>query len=277
MATATAELLNAQFVDRVIALHLLDEPRDAERETMDEAVLAELALSIGEVGLLKPLIVREVDNRFEVRAGHRRLLACRLVSYNTVPCRVIVAGQVDDLAIMIAENENVEAVNPVEQARFYRRVLEERCGNDVDALCIVVRRKRAHVEDRLLLLMGWPQVVAALEAGRISIAVSRELNKVQDENRLLLLLDTSISMGATARQVAEWRKNADAQPAIVLPADESDPNTAPAANTTAAYQPQCLFCDSTEDPSLMEYVHIHRYCKRALDNMMSRTAPGQQQ
>jgi ParB family chromosome partitioning protein len=277
MATATAEVLNGQFVDRMIPLHLIDEPDNPERETMDEAMLADLALSISEVGLLKPLIVTQNGDRVKVTAGHRRLLACRIVDYSPVPCRIFTSGDVDELAIMIAENEAVESVNPVEQARFYRRVLEERCGNDVDALCLVVRRKRGHVEDRLLLLMGWPRVVAALEARQITIAVARELNKVKDENRMLILLDQSVMMGATARQVAEWRKDAATMPPIVLPEDSSDPNAAPAANTTANYQPRCLFCGSSEDPSMMDFVHIHRYCGRALDNMLSGPAAGQQQ
>jgi len=156
MATPDPTSLNAQYEYREIPLDLIDEPAVPERETMEEWDLAELALSIEGEGLIKPLIVKQMGERFETIAGHRRLLGCRLAKYSPVPCRVKINDQVDDLAILVAENQHVEAVNAVEEARFYRRVLVEMCKNDVDLLCLKVRRKRNYVEDRLLLLMGYP-------------------------------------------------------------------------------------------------------------------------
>src|SRR5947209_3370813 len=156
MATASPEALNAQYRSAEIALDLLDEPAIPERETMEEADLADLAMSIAEIGLIKPLIVKAVGDRFEVTAGHRRLLACRIANYSPVPCRVQSGAEVDPLAVLVAENAHVERVNAVEEARFYARLLEEKCENDVDLLCVKVRRRRSYVEDRLLILRGYP-------------------------------------------------------------------------------------------------------------------------
>jgi ParB family transcriptional regulator, chromosome partitioning protein len=260
-----------------IALELIDEPTVPERETMDEAELGELALNIREVGLIQPLTVKPVGNRFEVIAGHRRLLACRIIEYSPVPCIVKAPSEVDPLALLIAENHHREDPNPVEEARFYQRVLVEQCQNDVDLLCLKVRRKRGYVEDRLLLLMGHESVIEALHQRKISIAVARELNKCKQPIRLRLLLDTAISQGATARQVMQWRKEYDGQPDIELASP--DPNDQATNPSTIPLQPfmTCLFCEDGSDTHLMEIVYMHRPCGRIVRKMLGRLEDQQQQ
>lgn len=270
MATTSAESLNSQYETRDIAIELIDEPERPERETMDERELAELAMNIAEVGLIKPLVVKPKGERFEVVAGHRRLMACRIVDYTPVPCRVKVNGEVDPIAILVSENAHTEAVNPVEEARFYQGLLTQRCGNDIDALCIAVRRRREYVEDRLLLLLGYPQVIKALQHKRISFAVARELNKVRDPNRLLLLLDTACNQGASARQVAQWRTEANRMGPVFGPEDLNATNAQITGPVVEPFVMRCLFCESAEDPSMMEMVYLHKPCKRIVKNMLGR-------
>lgn len=268
MATNATAALNAQFEYREIDLHLLDEPARPERQNMEEKDLAELSLNIAEQGLIKPVIVKPVADRFEVVAGHRRLLACRIADYSPVPCRVIVNGIFDPLSILVAENEYTEAVNAVEQAEFFMALLNEKCNEDVDQLCALVRRNRGFVEDRLLLLYGHAPVVEALRGRRISIAVAKGLNRCKDPNRALLLLDTAINSGATARQVAEWVKDAESLPTIELP--PADPKDAQFSAAVAAYvnSRRCFSCNSTEDGHMLEMVTIHSYCLRMLLNQI---------
>jgi len=244
---------------------------------MEEEELADLALSIAAVGLIQPLVVKRTGARFEVTAGHRRLLACRLAQHSPVKCIIKAASDVDPLAILVHENAHREAVNPVEEARFYQRVLGELCHNDVDELCIKIRRKREYVEDRLLLLQGHPEVVEALQQKRIGIGVARELNKVRDPLRLLVLLDVAKTQGATARQVAEWRTQGELMgPIGAAPAE--DPRAGDAANGAPHSTGMvCLFCDDGDDPHLMEFIYLHRPCKKILLKMLNRIPDQQQQ
>lgn len=262
--------LNAQFESRDIPIELLDEPAVPERETMEEVDLADLAISIGNEGLINPITVKPVGDRYEVTAGHRRLLACRIANYSPVPCRVKVGGEVDPLALLVAENQHREAVNPVEEARFYQRVLIELCENDVDMLCIKVRRRREYVEDRLILLRGNPDVLEALHKKRISLAVARELNKCSDPPRLLILLDTAVNQGATARQVAEWRRQGE----ILGPVGMAEGDGADQSTNESAQPPtfvmECLFCQDQNDPHLMEMFYLHKPCLRILLRMLQR-------
>jgi ParB/RepB/Spo0J family partition protein len=276
MGTTSAVELSAQFEYKLIPLELIDDPILPTRETMEEQDLADLVLSISDVGLIEPLIVKGAEDRFEVVAGHRRIIACRLARLSMVPCLVVVGDHVDPLAILEHENAHREAVNPIEQARFYHRVLTERCNNDVDALCIRVRRKREFVEDRLILLNGWQQVIDALALKRISIAVARELNKVPDEGSMLIMLDNAQTMGATARQVAEWRRNRESMGPVQMPAIDGDMNGAAAALPSAGFQPECLFCGDSEEPHLMKLVYLHGPCERIVMRMLQRVPASEQ-
>jgi ParB/RepB/Spo0J family partition protein len=255
-----------------IPLDLIDEPTNPERETMDAEELAELALSIGDVGLIEPLIVKPMVKRFETVAGHRRLLACRMVKYSPVPCIILVAGKVDPLAILIAENAHRENVNPIEEARFYERVLVESCQNDVDVLCLKVRRNRGFVEDRLNLLRGFPAVVLALQEKKIALAVARELNKVRQPNQLMLLLDTCIRQGATARQVAEWRKELNVNEDFQILRDDPNNQDGAAGAIAPTFRMECLFCEDSEDPHTMEMFYMHKPCKKIVLKMLGRVA-----
>lgn len=270
MATPTAVDLNAQYQSLEIPIELLDEPTLAERETMEEVDLADLALNIAEIGLIKPLIVKKMGERFEVTAGHRRLLACRIANYTPVPCRVQSGGVIDPLAVLIAENAHVERVNVIEEARFYQRVLIEKCSNDVDLLCLKVRRRREYVEDRLILLQGDERVIAALHQKQISLAVARELNKFRDPNRLMIMLDVAKTQGATARQMAQWRRDSDQmEPLLAADSDPADQANNPAA-IPSGFTMECLFCQSAEFPYMMELFYLHKPCKGILYNMLQR-------
>jgi ParB family chromosome partitioning protein len=252
----------------LIPLHLIDEPANPERETMEELDLGELAISIQDVGLIQPLTVKSVGTRYEVTAGHRRLLACRIAPLSPVPCIIKGVGDIDPLAILVAENAFREDVNPIEEARFYQRALVDLCGNDVDVLCSKVRRNRNFVEDRLLLLRADQRVVDALQEKKISLAVARELNKTKLRNVTMLLLDTAIRQGATARQVREWVREYDGQEDLkVIPIDQNfDAGNGVAASTFSA--PPCYFCGDNEDSHLMVMVLMHKPCKKIVDKTL---------
>lgn len=249
---------------RLIPLDALRDPHAPMRETMDEELLADLANSIVDTGLQEPIRVLEVEGAFEVIAGHRRLLACQMVGYSPVPCIVDRNTGISTIAKMIAENSAREDVNPIEEARLYARALVELAGNDTDALVDLVKRPRAYVEGRLLLLQGDPGVVEALEQRKITLAVARELNRVEDSGRRLIFLDAAVRGGANSRTVAEWR----AQAAGLAPVGDPPPYDVNADGQHALIPPapgfECMFCGDSEDTHLMELIYLHRQCKRML-------------
>jgi ParB family transcriptional regulator, chromosome partitioning protein len=97
------------------------------RLELDPEALEELAQSIRQHGLLEPVLVRSLDsneNTFQLIAGERRLRAAQLAGMEQVPALVHEASDAEMLEIAIVENVQRENLNPIEEARAYRRLLE---------------------------------------------------------------------------------------------------------------------------------------------------------
>ncbi|HEY2938164.1 MAG TPA: ParB/RepB/Spo0J family partition protein [Gaiellaceae bacterium] len=257
-------------VDKVV------EPRHPVRTRFDEDALDELSRSIRENGIRSPLRVFPLEGgTYEVRFGHRRLLAARIVGLAELPCIVDdVAATID--ADRILENADRDDVAPTDEARYFARLMLEN-GNDVDKVCALARRPRGYVEGRLLLLQGDELVFAALEAGTITLGVASELNRFTREEGRRFHLDFAIRTGATVAQVREWRTRDNATPAVVVTPAAASPVVAPAVPGPASANPyetpyaamaptsafsqsleprSCVFCQRTEQEYRMFRVFV---------------------
>jgi len=254
---------------RALPTDLIDDPTKPLRSYTDQTLMEELKRSIAAVGIIEPLVVFEKGNRFEVIAGHRRLMAAQQIAMREVPC-VVYKSQPEALeAIQLHENVHREDLNPADEAMFFAHLLEK-FGGDTDDLARHVKQSREYVESRLNLLRGDPLILEALGKSEISLAVALELNKFQQEWYRRDCLHHAIDGGASARLVRAWRSKETA------PAAAADTSTA-SSNTTAdtpAAPPvtvfQCLYCGSSEEVYQMELEYIHRPCKRILLGQLGR-------
>jgi ParB family chromosome partitioning protein len=92
---------------------------------MDEDRVNELADSIRKVGVLQPIIVRPHAEGYQIIAGERRWRASRVAGLTKVPVRVMASTEIEALALALIENLQREDLNPVEEARGYRKLLTE--------------------------------------------------------------------------------------------------------------------------------------------------------
>lgn len=268
------ELINDSGAFTLIPLELIDEPTRAIRSTFDEVQLAELAMSITDVGLIQPLVVERDGERFRVIAGHRRLVACQIAKHSPVSCLVREPGAVDPAAVKLAENYYREAVNPAEEAAFLEELLRTRCGGDVDVLAALIKHPRSYVDDRLLLLRGDVRILDALKHRQISLGVARELNRVTDADMRLIYLDAASRGGATVQVVRNWRLQ---EVAAAAPAGSEDGTPAAGVWTPAAAAPaemRCMFCGDADEPERIEHVWLHRHCRRYLEKILNPAAAG---
>jgi ParB family chromosome partitioning protein len=157
---------------------LIDPPTIAMREKMHDGGIEALAESMRRHGQLQNIGVVITGDRYRVVYGHRRRVAAELAGLETLVARVFPEGTLDEEALKVAENEEIEPVNAAAQATYYHELLTERCGGDVRRLVAMVRRTETFILDRLDLVRGDPDVLAALRAGRINLSVAKELNKV---------------------------------------------------------------------------------------------------
>ena len=121
------------------------------------------------------------------------------------------------------------------------------------------------------------EVTDALHHRKISLAVARELNKIKDPPRLLLLLDVAIVQGANARQVSQWRQDAEHLGPVFGEGVDTTPPVDTSAGSVQPYRMECLFCEGSEDPYMMELLYMHKPCKKLVLQMLNRLAAPTQQ
>jgi ParB/RepB/Spo0J family partition protein len=229
-----------------------------------------LAQSIAQVGVIEPLVVARRERHYEVVAGHRRLLAARRAGLVTVPCVIHDSFKAAEEAVMLHENIHRQDLNAVDEARFFARLLE-RVDGDTDRLAALVRERREYVEQRLSLLQGDADVLAALERGDISLGVAAELNLYDYAPTRRAHLQIAVASGANTQTVRSWRKEQNEFYRLQQtgqPAGAAAVEPTPAPVDTNPFR--CYFCASDESVESMEQIYIHKPCKGLLRSALAR-------
>ena len=145
------------------------------RRRFDEDSLAELAASIETRGVIQPIIVRPLaGGRYQLVAGERRWRAAQKAQLHEIPALIRDLGEREVTALALIENIQREDLNPVEEARAYRRLaqLEELPQLEIAKL---VGKSRSHVANFIRLLALPAAVLEHLEAGRLDMGHARAL------------------------------------------------------------------------------------------------------
>lgn len=251
-----------------LPLDAIDPPELAQRETFDEAKLVELAEDIRRNGLIQPIVVRPKGDRYEIIAGHRRSIACRMANLLNPPCwiRRDADGAVE--AWKMSENAHREDVNAGEEAVYLQRVLERDCMNDVERLCQLTGFSFDYVSKRLNLLTGDELVLGALKEKHISLGVAEELNRIKDRPSRVMYLKTAIDCGSSVRQVRQWRKDAELFTAMQEQSAASAGEAVVEPLHAGLVGPRCEVCLGNEEPHTMQLFYIHVHCYKAILSKM---------
>jgi len=147
------------------------------RRQMDDGRLDDLARSITSNGVIQPIVVRKVGDRFHIIAGERRWRAAQKAGLLRVPVvvRDVAAGQERSLLEMaLIENLQREDLNPIDEAQAYRRLTDD-FQLTQDAIATAVGKDRATVANFLRLLKLPDEVRADVAAGNLSMGHARAL------------------------------------------------------------------------------------------------------
>lgn len=149
------------------------------RREMDPEALEELANSIRTQGIIQPLIVRPVDDKYEIIAGERRWRAAQLAGLTDVP--VIIRQIPDEAAIAIALIENIqrENLNPIEESMAMQRLIDE-LGMTHQQVAEAIGKSRASVTNLLRLLALPEDIKTMLEQGQLEMGHARSLLGLPD-------------------------------------------------------------------------------------------------
>lgn len=246
-----------------IAINELREPALVARAMIDEDGIEELAADIRRVGVLCPLHVMEVEGGYEVVAGHRRLLAARRAGLVALPCLVRSSRDPDPTVIKLHENLYRQELTPVEEAAFFAELLPS-CDNDTDKLSVLVKQNRTYVENRLLLLSGDPEVLAAVAQREISLGVAEELNKLTDAASRAEGLRWARNGQMTITQARQFRITRNF--AVVLTPEAPALSSSPAPPPPAVRDVfECFVCRKSEPKVGLEFWHVHTFCRMQVE------------
>lgn len=180
--------------------------RKQPRQYFDEAAITELADSIRQHGLIQPIVVRPMEEGYQIVAGERRWRACRMLGMSDVP--VIIKDFSDEETAQIALIENIQRqdLNPVEEAAAYRALMDE-YGMTQEALSKAVGKSRSSIANSVRLLNLPDEIVEMLKKGKLSAGQAKAIASADSEEDMLeiakLAADGKITVRGIEKLAAE--------------------------------------------------------------------------
>lgn len=189
---------------KVIELNIEDvlPNRFQPRIKFNEDAIDELAKSIKEHGVIQPIVVRPIGDKFEIIAGERRYKASNIAGKTTIPAIITDLNDKDSAEVALIENVQRENLTPIEEAISYKKILDMGYITQ-DALASKLGKTQSTVANKLRLLNLDDEVQEALLNEKISERHARSLLKIQDKELQRQMLNKIISERLTVRRADE--------------------------------------------------------------------------
>ncbi|MEX2382407.1 MAG: ParB/RepB/Spo0J family partition protein [Opitutales bacterium] len=170
------------------------------RREFDEGPLQELAASIRSEGLLQPVVVRRVGERYQLIAGERRWRACQALNMTAFPARVLEASDASSASLSLIENLQREGLNPVEEAMGYASLIRD-FDLTQESVAERVGKGRATVANALRLLQLDTEIQGYLSRGLLSTGHAKVILGVETREERLILARKIIEEGLSVRAI----------------------------------------------------------------------------
>jgi len=204
-------------------IDLIDPSPYQPRSRFREEALEELAQSIRVSGIVQPLVVRHMAQRFQLIAGERRWRAAQRAGLMRVPAVVRDVAEETALEMTLVENLQREDLNPIEQARAFEKLTEE-FHLTQEQIAERTGKDRATIANALRLLKLEDTIKDLLEEGRLTAGHGRALLAVADGKLRLALAKRIARGGMTVRQVERIAARSQ-RPKTPSAPPQHDPNT----------------------------------------------------
>jgi ParB family chromosome partitioning protein len=183
------------------------------RILFEEDALEGLTLSIREVGVLQPIVVRKVSEGYELIAGERRLRAAQRAGLATIPAVVRDSDDTESLREALIENIHREDLGPIELADAFRELLEE-LGSTQETLAERLGMSRSHIANTIRLLQLSAEAQRLLAEGKIQAGHGRALLALGDQEAQVSLALRAAAEELSVREVEELVRNYTEHPAV---------------------------------------------------------------
>ena len=193
-----------QNVDRVVDLPLtsIDPNQDQARRRFDEKALTELSQSIGEVGVIQPIVVARNGDRYTIIAGERRFRASRMAGMETIPAIVRDWDEHRRMAASLVENLQRDDLNPIEEASGIQALMD-RFGMTQDQVARQLGKSRPAVANATRLLTLPEEVRQMLIDGKLTAGHGRALVTVPGDERKIKLANLAVQQAWSVRRLEQ--------------------------------------------------------------------------
>lgn len=193
------EIINSSKEGEILELKLDDiiVNENQPRKTFEDEKLKDLAKSIEKYGVIQPIIVRKLGDRYEIIAGERRYRASRLTKNTTIPAIIKELDDFERENIALIENIQREDLNPYEEALAYKSIIDKYSMTQ-DDLAKGIGKSRPYISNTIRLLRLDERVLELLKSGDISYSIGRELlainNKDDQYKRALEIIEGKLTV-----------------------------------------------------------------------------------
>lgn len=187
---------------KLIDADLITTNKNQPRVYFEEDALAELALSIKHNGLLQPIVVRQVENSYEIIAGERRFRACRLNGMNEIPCLVMEKSDLQSAQLALIENIQRQDLSAIEEANAYVNLMRT-SGLTQDELAKKIGKSQASVANKIRLLQLPQEIQQAVNEGVITERHGRALLSVEKDQQKAIF-KTIVKKGFNVKKTEEY-------------------------------------------------------------------------
>lgn len=191
----------------------LEANQNQPRRFFDDQALQELADSIKQHGVVQPIIVRKVDESYQIVAGERRWRAARLAGLKTVPVVIKDYSNTQVMEIALIENLQRQDLNAIEEAIAYKSLLEEHDMTQ-EEISEKIGKSRSAIANTLRLL-NLPEAIKSLVVqGKISAGHARALLAIEDQKKQLEIAEKIITQQLNVRDIEKLAAQKDSKEKI---------------------------------------------------------------
>jgi ParB family chromosome partitioning protein len=191
---------------REIPLSAIEPNPYQPRREMDAEQLHELVESIRAEGLLQPVVVRQVGDKYQLIAGERRWRAFQQLKLPSIPARVMTSSDASSATLALIENLQREGLNPIDEAHGYASLIRD-FDLTQDATAQRVGKSRTTVANSLRLLSLEPEIQGYLGKNLLSVGHAKVLLGVENSAERLVFARRSLEGGLSVRALEELLKH----------------------------------------------------------------------
>lgn len=196
------QIINSDFIDHIdIKLIVLSDfsVRDKFQENKD---IDDLIISIKEHGLLHPVLVRAVSNKFEIIAGHRRYFACKSLRWRSIPCRILEITNKELFELQLVENIQRKSMDHLEEAEAFRKYVMDYGWGGITDLAKKIGKSEEYISHKIGLLDLSQDIKEQINKKKITVSQAQEFISMSDVHQSLLIKEI-INNNLTVRQIRE--------------------------------------------------------------------------